>query len=590
MDRYPRYFREEEWGPLEIDPKQLEKIIAEIISTDFKLTFQRLERPFLESNDLIAHCTDKLNRNIKSLVRVRSYTIPLDEDDVGDLYEDMLQMKAECCIFITNSHFTEGAKKFAEPLPTRLVDGIKLGELLPMPVGQLIEFAFLSDFNDEDIVMHAQRREKKKFFGLLGADEKIEEIDRRYMPLGHFSIREKAGGSDRITEFYVDLHKGNVLYMEQERIMEDDFLKRILDLPEESRKYLFDLLDYGELHHKNIEGKSLSILEKRGLAVVYEREKGKGILSMVTEDITSTISTTTKEFTTVKKTEPTFSGREKLEIDKYARATVIKPVIEMPFDLRHFIESSPNADPEFDMDEIKYPQENVLEALKKLYTAKDISFIGIACLPYYKCKYVSKSGMVRFEDAVTPQFKPFIPQPTENTWVYRIVDKYPSVPYIIIAVGYLLINLIRLEKVIHVFSSAFIFLTIAVIVGVILKVIFRTERKIPRYHGTIIRYGFPSIHSIASVGAIAFIYFVDPLLALLLMPLGALYIYSRLKLGVHSETDIIGGAIVGTIVGILCGIYILPINPGITVELILAVLFFIGPILLTIIEWKTRQY
>lgn len=580
--KFPRIFRGEEWKPLEIKSEQLEAIVSRLLS-EFNLDFRELKR--IENDDMLAIATNKLGEETKSLVRVRSYTIGLDEEDVEDLYEDMLMKEATSAIFITSSHFTKGAKKFAKHVPIRLVDGVELGKLLSEYEKPKAEFAFLSRLSDGEVVRYFRSRGKRKFFW-ISPTGKIEEIDKRYIPLGHFSMKKIRGGVETVANLYVDLNSGNVLYMEENRIEENNFIKKILDLPEESRAHLLDLMEHGELDYEHLKGKPLNILEKKGLIGIHEGDRGEGILDILTDEITSTVSIATSELTSTTHKAPT-PGERAVVKTKQVRTTIEKPTIDTSFDLGHFIESA-EVDPSFTPDPINYSPEDVLNILKRVYGGNEVSFLGMIYLPYYRCKYVSDTGVTRFERLIAPKFKPFVPKPAMYRGIYSLIDRFPAIPYLVIGLGYLLLNLDKLEYVIHVFSSAFIFLLMAVVVGILLKVIFKTERKIPRYGGTIAKYGFPSIHTLASIGGIAFIYFVDPIFTLLLIPLGLLYMYSRIKIGVHSDVDVIGGAIVGIIIGIFCGIYVLNIYLDPAIETIFGALFFIAPLMLTVIELRMR--
>lgn len=407
------------------------------------------------------------------------------------------------------------------------------------------------------------------------------------MPVGHFTLKKTTRDTETTRDLYVDLNGGIVFHMEENILEEDDFIKKILDLPPESRAHLLDLIEHGELYQEHMEGKALDILEKEKLVQIQGKGRGGGILDILMDEVTSTVNIATSEMTSLTHKAPT-SGEQTIVTTQYVKASIRKPSIDMSYDIGHFIESSIESNLGFDPDPINYSQEDVVEVLSRMYKGNEVSYVRMVYLPYYRCKYATEAGRVRFKKLFTPQFKPFVPRPTAFTWIYRIIDRFPAIPYLIIGLGYILLNLDTLDAVMHVFSSAFIFLITAVATGVLLKVIFKTERKIPRYGGTIVKYGFPSIHALASIGGIAFIYFVDPMFALLLVPLGLLYMYSRIKIGVHSETDILGGAVIGIIVGILCGIYVLstPLEP--TVERILAIMFFIALIVLTITESKLR--
>ena len=174
-------------------------------------------------------------------------------------------------------------------------------------------------------------------------------------------------------------------------------------------------------------------------------------------------------------------------------------------------------------------------------------------------------------------------------WVYRIIDTIPAIPYLIIAAVFILLNLANLPYAFHVLAVAFIFVSVAVLVGILMKLIFRTERKMPRYGNSIAKYGFPSIHALTAAGAVAFAFFVNPIYALVLVPLALLYIYSRLRLGVHTEADVFGGVVVGGALGLLFGIYVLKfVQFGETVDIILTAMLFIVSLIVTFADTQFR--
>lgn len=168
--------------------------------------------------------------------------------------------------------------------------------------------------------------------------------------------------------------------------------------------------------------------------------------------------------------------------------------------------------------------------------------------------------------------------------IYYIADRTPEVPYIILAILYI-IYMEDTAKILHIFSSTFIFAVLVLIVGIILKIAFKTKRMVLRYGNSMLRYGFPSMHGMASIGALAFTYFINPLISLTLVPIGIFYVYSRIKIGVHGIADVVGGAIIGIIIGIFSGWYVLnnvylPRN----IELMLTILFFTTPILSAVVR------
>lgn len=590
MDGFPSFFnKDEEWNKLEIEPKKLEKIVLSLLK-EFNLELKKLETS-IETDDITAVAVNQLGEETKSLVRVRSYTIGLTEEDVEDLYEDMLNIQATSAVFITDSHFTKEGKNFAKHVPIRLVDGIELGRILSEEVPAKAEFAFLSAFRDEQVVRYFKHHKMKKFLRVIGTQEKIEEIDKRYMPVGHFAVKKVTRDVEKTKNMYVDLSSGNIFNIRGNRIEENNFFKKILDLPEESQEHLLDLIKYGKLRRKYIEGKPVNILEKEKLVNVEERGKIPSTLSMVMDELTSTASITTSEISTSTHKTP---EEEKTEVEThgYVKEILSKPTIDTSYDLKRFIESKKAPNSEFEPDPVHYKPDKVAYVLDNIYPTEDIYFVEMAYMPYYRCKYVSEYGAVRFKKLFTPRFKKFVPTNSPISLIYRFIDMFPAIPYLLIGLLFLLLNMDKLDYVFHVLSTAFIFITVAVLIGIILKVVFKTERRMPRYGNTIVKYGFPSIHALTSMGAVAFTYFIEPYIALLLLPIGLLYIYSRLRLGVHSETDVIGGSIIGVVLGILFGLYVvnkiqIPDELKI-VEMALAALFFIVPLIVTIVETRYR--
>jgi membrane-associated phospholipid phosphatase len=587
MDKFPDFSnKDEEWTSLEIAPQQLEGIVSKLL-TELNLELKDFQAS-PSSGDYVAVSQNKMGGETKSLVRARAYTVGLTEEDVEDLYEDMLDMKAASAIFITPSHFTKEAKEFVKHAPVQIVDGVELGKLLSDHFVPTAEFAFLSSFDDSDVITYFKSYRAKKFAGVLGTEERIDGIDRRYVPLGHFVIKKVSRDAEKTKNLFVDLNGGNILYMEEERIEEDGFFKKILDLPEESQTHLLDLIKYGELRHQHLDGKSLNILEKEQLVSIDDKTKATGIIDILLDEVTSTVSIVTSEVTSGTHAEPK-DLRMKGETKKYVKEIMNRPLIDNSYDLSRFIEAANGTDPNFEPDPVIYDAKKIENILKTIYAEEDVSFAGMAYLPYYRCTYVSHYGSTRFKKLFTPRFKGFVPKHSPFNWIYRIIDVVPAVPYLIIAAAFILLNLSRLPYALHVLAVAFVFVTVTVVVGILMKVIFRTERKMPRYGNSIAKYGFPSIHALTAAGAVAFAYFVDPVLSLALVPLAFLYVYSRLRLGVHTEADVFGGIAVGAAMGLLFGIYVLKsVQFGETVDMILAALFFVVSIIVTLLESQYR--
>ncbi len=163
-------------------------------------------------------------------------------------------------------------------------------------------------------------------------------------------------------------------------------------------------------------------------------------------------------------------------------------------------------------------------------------------------------------------------------FIHNIIDKVPELPYFIVAMVVVLNN--PDSGYIHVFSTAFLFMLLSLSVGTALKFIFKTKRPTNTYNYYAIPvwgHEFPSLHSMISIGAIAFVYFVDKWIALILVPVGLFYLYSRVAIKVHRVISVISGAIIGLITGIISGHYLLNYHFSSNLELSFMVLFFVIP-------------
>jgi len=272
------------------------------------------------------------------------------------------------------------------------------------------------------------------------------------------------------------------------------------------------------------------------------------------------------------------------KVNMFVASAIKVPPFDHPYNLEYFMEAT-NASELFDADEVKYKPEEVAEVLSKM-TGGEVKFNYYVYAPYYLCRYSGPQG-VKFERISSLKFKDFFPKASEYNTIYHIIDKFPDFPYLILAffyLGYIVYSKTEITKVIHIFSSTLLYVVVALIVGILLKGVFRTQRTTPFYatqdYGIkVFRYGFPSLHSLASTGAVSFCYFIDPLgplLSVLMIPIAVTYIYSRLRIGAHSKTDVVGGAIIGFFLGIICGIAILGTKLPDMLEILLSGIMVIG--------------
>jgi len=170
----------------------------------------------------------------------------------------------------------------------------------------------------------------------------------------------------------------------------------------------------------------------------------------------------------------------------------------------------------------------------------------------------------------------------------NVTDKIPEGPYIILAFAYMLTK--PGGDFVHLFSTAFFYLMLCGLVGAALKGVFKTKRPKDMHYAGVFKYGFPSMHTMISVGTITFTFFICPSLPVFLIPLGLFYMYARGKMRAHTKLDVAGGAFFGLIVGYITGAYIMPVNLGRPTEFMLAMMFFLIPLVASYYRIQSEKF
>jgi membrane-associated phospholipid phosphatase len=170
--------------------------------------------------------------------------------------------------------------------------------------------------------------------------------------------------------------------------------------------------------------------------------------------------------------------------------------------------------------------------------------------------------------------------------LYRLIDKVPEFPFFIVAFFYM--ATVPIAVYAHVFSTAFLLLAGSLIIGMAVKLAAKTKRPQELTSCVLFKYGFPSLHAMISVGAVSFIYFISPLIALLLAPVGLLFMVSRVELHYHTRKDVWGGAAIGLVLGVITGKWFLGVYLPSAVEYVFAALFFIMPAVFSIFRVKHK--
>lgn len=264
------------------------------------------------------------------------------------------------------------------------------GRMAELPDEPVIKKAFISGKTDNEILEYF-REKRRKFL----ANEKIAEIDRRYFPVGRFhikSIREDIESKDYA---YVNLNNGELHYVRNHGIKTgSNLIKKIVELPEDIRKNLFNLMSENSMEMERFGSKDIAnILERKGLARVYSIRKPT-ISDIIVGEITSSL----QSFATGKAVVSSIPVVEKRRI----RKRIGKIKINKSYNLDNFLDTRiPESG--FDPDKIIYNPKEVIEVISRLLK-RDVVYEDIIYLPYYKCKYVTPKG-ARYLKLISPKFR-----------------------------------------------------------------------------------------------------------------------------------------------------------------------------------------
>ncbi len=160
--------------------------------------------------------------------------------------------------------------------------------------------------------------------------------------------------------------------------------------------------------------------------------------------------------------------------------------------------------------------------------------------------------------------------------VYVLIDKVPEFPYFILSSFFVFSMPIEVSR--HVFAIAFLYMISSIFLGLAMKMVLKTKR--PKPYGKIEPFCFdiPSLHTMVSIGAVAYVFFVDLYYSIVLFPICILYFISRLRLGYHTVNAVLIGAVSGVLVGCFFGLLLDTIFFDMMIESFLSVLFFIIPV------------
>lgn len=256
----------------------------------------------------------------------------------------------------------------------------------------VIKRAFISGKTDNDVLGYFNRRRKK---GFLRKGEKIAEIDRRYFPVGRFHIKNVREDVESKDYVYVNLNNGELYHVKNHEIKsESSVLSKILELPEDARKDLFNLMDEGSMDVERLSGKdTANILERKCLARVYITRK-PSLFNIVLDEVSNILKTAA--------TDKAVTSSVKVVEQRRIRKKIEKLKINKSHNLENFLDTR-IPDSGFDADSIVYKPRDIIDVLARLLK-RDVVYEESIYMPHYKCKYVTKEG-ARYIEHISPKFR-----------------------------------------------------------------------------------------------------------------------------------------------------------------------------------------
>ena len=399
-----KLFGDEEPQKPAFGPEKI-RLIVERILLNNNLTLKSIDAT--EEGDYLAKSTDAGGSRIFSFVRLESSEKGIERGSLEDFFREALEKNSDRHIFITDSVFTEEAQAFAAEKYIILVDGKEIESILAEKKELEIEKAFVSGKRDREALQYFKTRRKKKTFRVLGTEEKIEEIDRRYSSVACYMVSYAGEEVVEKTRVYVDLTFGEIYRVVEGRVEKNDIIRRIMNLPESARELLIELLQHKKIDQEHIAGKELELLKKKRFVKTEIKEESKGILIVIIDEILDAvrlISRGASEFGgKSSQAETIYRDPMKTEIRRFISPDVIEK-FDHTYDLEFYANTRKPRE-EFDRDEIKYDKDEVAIVLDAITEEdEEIEFRYMAFMPYYKCTYLGKEKY-RYLRHSEPQLK-----------------------------------------------------------------------------------------------------------------------------------------------------------------------------------------
>ncbi|MFH1788504.1 MAG: restriction endonuclease [Candidatus Altiarchaeota archaeon] len=440
---------------LDVDVGEFRDFVESFIS---KMGFDLKDMKEYPDGSISVHAktTNPMGGEVLSIVRATPQTKEVDSKQVKKLEDEMKETGAVRAALITISDFTGEAIDYARGKPISLINRFQIVESIESRQGELEEsirdfmvksgltekrfmgedHIFIPSKKREEVLEYFRSKKKKPRLIIGGIQEKIEEVETKYAPVGMFKVTvssdvhlegEAFGKVEHDDFLFVNLNNADLYYLRKRRktgstdysVESSPILKDILDLPEEAREQLTDLLEHGELPFKHLDDKFLAILEAKGVIKKYER-KGffphnntirdtVNILVFVVQEVFDLVTLFVHD---VMGTSAGDIKRNLPHLEAPDEDTAVVASINMPhlyggiYDLKKFLVIKMVSGLKLKVDKIKYSSGSISSLLKSIFTAVSVSPRGVLFMPYFICTYRSMDvrGLRRREVLITPKF------------------------------------------------------------------------------------------------------------------------------------------------------------------------------------------
>lgn len=391
------------------------------------------------TSDFVAKTVNPAGEEILSLIRASTFIRLVNERDVEELEKAMKDMGAVRSAYITTSGFNDSAVEAAKDEPISLINKYQLMDSIEKR-GLSADEEFMAALDrfgmaekhfqgvEQSFVTGLDEKEAVRYFeSKAGKNEEPVRTVKRYGPvtvLKAVNVKdvESSGESIRSIEkkdyLFINLHNLELYYITRKRkrntteymFRKSEIIRKINDLPEESREHLLDLLEHGDLPVEDLEGKDLSILKNNKVITVYEGKKYTSTTDQIIDGMMGAVNVIVDELTvgitSMGEGAGGSSGVEEKKLSKKVTAEVNMPHKQGGiYDIWKYLETEKGIDFEAEIDPLIHSSKSVAKLVSAVLDA-EVTPQGLIFMPYYRSKYVDDNRQVtKYEVLVSPKFK-----------------------------------------------------------------------------------------------------------------------------------------------------------------------------------------